>query len=216
MPRIIMLCAAAIYVVNFAGVNKARIVVDTSKAPETKEWAEKAGKLLEKWYPIIVELLRSDGFTPPREVKLVFEKGRGIAGTAGNTIHINADWIKQHPDDFGMVIHEAVHVVQSYPRPNPGWVTEGIADYVRYFHFEPKVKQPPLDAEKAGYRDSYRTSASFFAWIEKNYDKRIVKELNRAMRKSKYQDELLKTRTGKTLDELWREYAATLKRKRSS
>jgi hypothetical protein len=190
------------------------IVVDVSRAPEAKAWAEKAGSLAAKWYPLIAELLKSDGFTPPKELKLVFEKSGGVAGTSGNVIHINAGWIRKHPRDYGMVIHEMVHVVQSYPRPDPGWVTEGIADYIRFFHFEPKTKLPPPDAKKASYRDSYQTTAAFFAWIEKKYDPKIVNRLNRAMRESKYSDALFKKYTGKSLDGLWQEYAALRAKKR--
>ena len=41
------------------------------------------------------------------------------AGTTGDTIHVSADWIKKHPDDFGLVIHEMTHVIQHYPNPDP-------------------------------------------------------------------------------------------------
>ena len=37
----------------------------------------------------------------------------------------------EHPEDTGMVIHELTHIIQNYPSPDPGWVTEGIADYIR-------------------------------------------------------------------------------------
>ena len=38
-------------------------------------------------------------------------------------------------------IHELCHVVQSYPNGNPLWVTEGIADYVRWAIYEKKPHQ---------------------------------------------------------------------------
>src|SRR5947209_6724192 len=50
-----------------------QVTVDVSDAPDAKDWAEKAKALAEKWYPVIAEELKTDGFTPPRRVKLVFK-----------------------------------------------------------------------------------------------------------------------------------------------
>src|SRR5262249_46375385 len=142
-----------------------KVVVEVSEVPELKEWAEKAKVLVEKWHPILVNLLPSDGFTAPGEVKLVFKKDmKGVAHTSGATITIAADWVKKHPDDFGMVIHELTHVIQSYPRAGDGWLVEGIADYVRLFHFEPKARLDRVDPARQSYRDGYRVTALFLAW----------------------------------------------------
>jgi multidrug efflux pump subunit AcrB len=128
-----------------------------------------------------------------------------VAGTSGDRIAISADWVKAHPDDFGMVIHELTHVVQGYPKYDPVWLVEGIADYVRYWHFEPGRK-PRVEPKKRSYREGYGTAAAFLAWMEKTHDKEIVPKLNRALRAGTYRDELLKEYTGKGLDELWRDF----------
>ncbi|HVE41853.1 MAG TPA: basic secretory protein-like protein [Planctomycetota bacterium] len=181
------------------------ITVDYSDVPDVKEWAEKARALCEKWYPVLSETLASKDFTPPREVRLVFkDEKKGIAYTSGAKITVVADWIRKHPDDFGMVIHELCHVVQSYPK-GVGWITEGIADYVRYFKYEPKPSPPKISA-KASYKDGYKTSATFLAWIEKAKDKEIVRKLNEVMRSGGYKDELFKEWTGSDLDTLWKEF----------
>src|SRR5882672_3307533 len=87
--------------------DKAKISVEYEDVPDVKEWAEKARDLCEKWYPIIAEALPGKDFTPPREVKLVFkDEKKGIAYTSGAKITVVADWIRKHPDDFGLVIHE--------------------------------------------------------------------------------------------------------------
>jgi Peptidase of plants and bacteria len=139
------------------------------------------------------------------EVRLVFkDEKKGIAYTSGAKITVVADWIRKHPDDFGMVIHELCHVVQSYPK-GVGWITEGIADYVRYFKYEPKPSPPKISA-KASYKDGYKTSATFLAWIEKAKDKEIVRKLNEVMRSGGYKDELFKEWTGSDLDTLWKEF----------
>ena len=47
-------------------------------------------------------------------------------------------YFKANPDDIGAMVHETVHCVQLYRgRGNPGWLVEGVADYVRFFKYEP-------------------------------------------------------------------------------
>jgi hypothetical protein len=184
-----------------------KVTVDVAEVPELTKWADQAKKLIEEWHPKLAELLASEGFTPVTEVKLVFKKDmKGVAGTSGATISIAADWVKRHSDDYGMVVHELTHVVQAYPKPEPGWLTEGIADYVRYFRFEPKVKLAGIDPSRQSYRDGYGVSAMFLAWIEKTHDKAIVRKLNAAMRKSEYRYDLFKKHTDKSLDRLWADF----------
>jgi hypothetical protein len=185
--------------------DKAKITVEYDEVPDVKEWAEKARDLCEKWYPVISETLASKDFTPPREVRIVFkDEKKGIAYTSGAKITVVADWIRKHPDDYGMVIHELCHVVQSYQK-GVGWITEGIADYVRYFKYEPKPS-PPKISPKANYKDGYKTSATFLAWIEKNKDKEIVRKLNELLREGKYKEDVFKEWTGSDLDALWKEF----------
>jgi hypothetical protein len=123
-----------------------KVVVDTSAAPEVQAWADKAKALVEKWHPIIADMLKTEGFIPASEVKLVFKNDmKGVAGTSGNTISISADHITRHPDDYGMVVHELTHVLQRYPKFNKEnwWLVEGIADYIRYY---PMSRRPSCRA----------------------------------------------------------------------
>jgi hypothetical protein len=183
-----------------------RVTVDTSQVPELEEWGRKAKALCEEWYPKMSEFLATEGFTPPREVHLVFEKDKkGVADTVGNRIRVAADWVKKHPEDTGMVVHELVHVVQSYPPGAPGWVVDGVADYIRYFQYEKKAISPKGRRGKT-YQESYRTAASFLAWIAGKHEKDVVKKLNEAARAKKYRNELFQEWTGKDLDTLWKEY----------
>ena len=110
-----------------------------------------------------------------------------------------------------------VHIVQHYGRArdgnsNPGWLIEGVADYIRWFIYEPPSKRPHPNPTKAKYTDSYRTTAAFLNYIAEKHDKEIVKKLNAAMRQGKYDPELWKDYTGKTVDELWVDYTQTLKK----
>jgi Peptidase of plants and bacteria len=192
-----------------------QVRVDTSEVPDLEPWGAKAKELVLKWHPIIAELLKSEGFTSPSEVKIVFKKDmKGVAFTSGNTITIAGDWIKKRPDDYGMVVHELTHVIQSYPRTKgkDGWLVEGIADYVRFYKYEPKTKLGPILNPDASYHLGYRVAAQFLAWIEKTHDKEIVAKLNQALRKSEYKEELFKDATGKDLDDLWADFLKSQKK----
>jgi hypothetical protein len=104
-----------------------KVVVDTSEAPELAAWANAAKRLVVKWHPIIADMLQTEGFVPAKEVKLVFKKtAKSPAATGGSTIYISSSHVKQHPDDYGMVVHELVHVLQRYPKFNKDnwWLVE--------------------------------------------------------------------------------------------
>jgi hypothetical protein len=190
-----------------AELRPVKVTVDVSQVPELASWAEQAKSVVEQWHPRIVNLLHSDGFTPPAEVTMLFMRDKkGVADTAGTTISISADWVKKHPDDLGMVVHELTHVIQSYPKSEAGWLVEGIADYVRFFHYEPNVKLASIDPARQSYRDGYRTTAMFLAWIERTHDEAIVRKLNDALRRSTYKYDLFKQYTSKSLDRLWADF----------
>lgn len=184
-----------------------KVNVDISQTPELADWAQQAKSTVEEWHPRIAKLLPSDGFTPPAEITLFFQKDmKGVAHTSGNKITISAEWVKKHPDDLGMVVHELTHVIQSYPRSDAGWLVEGIADYIRLYHYEPKVKLSGIDPARQSYRDGYRTTALFLAWIQRTQDEAIIRKLNHALRRSEYNYAFFKQCTSKSLDRLWAEF----------
>lgn len=195
------------------------VLVDTNDAPDLKEWGGKAGTLCVEWMPKIAALLPSDGFVAPKEVTLYFDpKMKGVAHAAGGRITISAEFVRGHREDFGMVVHELTHVVQSYPPGGPGWLVEGIADYIRLTHFEPQAPKPKLDPDKASYKDAYKTTAMFLEWIENTHSKGLVAKLNVALRQGTlgsgvYREAMFQEITGKTLDDLWKEFAETLRKK---
>lgn len=182
--------------------------IDVSQAPESREWAEKAKALCEEWWPKVAEALASEGWKAPKEVLLHFDPTYpGVAATSGAKIRISTEWIKKRPDDFGMVIHEMTHVVQAYPRGGPGWVTEGVADWIRYVFYE---KRPliPKGKRKGSYKDAYWTAASFLGWVADQHDPKLISKLNASMRSGKWSDGIWKELTGKELDALWAAYTA--------
>jgi len=188
-------------------------VVDVADAPEMKEWAEKTARICEGAYAMINQELKSDGFKPASLIKMSLKKSyRGVAAAGGGHITGSVKYFKDHPRDVGAMVHETVHIVQRYrSRGNPSWLVEGVADYVRFFKFEPG-NLGPINSERAHYNQSYRVSAAFLAYLVEKYDPTIVLKLNQSMREGNYKPELFRELTGKNVDDLGKEWRATLRK----
>jgi hypothetical protein len=95
----------------------------------------------------------------------------------------------------------------------PGWIVEGIPDYIRWYLFEPKTRGAeisPRNVERARYDASYRVSANFLNWVVANHDKELVRKLNAAAREGNYRAELWSHWTGHTVQELGEKWKASL------
>jgi hypothetical protein len=182
------------------------VKMDSSEVPEMADWAAKVQRDVARMYPKICAALPGAGFKPPQTISITIKKDKkGVAGTSGANISLAASWFKAHPEDTGAVIHELVHVIQSWPKPDPGWLCEGIADYVRFWMYEPPANRPKVNFERDNPRKSYRVTAAFLAWAQNKHDKQLVTKLNAAGREKTYTDDLFRQLTSKTIDELWEE-----------
>ena len=161
---------------------KYRFTIDIALAPDLAEWAEKElMPVVKDWYPKIVPMLPSDGFEAPAQVRIEFKEGmRGTPAYASREgISCNIEWFRRNlkGEARGAVVHELVHVVQQYGRARrnnpaatrtPGWVVEGIADYIRWFLYEPESKGAEITArnlERARYDANYRITGNFLNWV---------------------------------------------------
>ncbi|RFM30579.1 basic secretory protein-like protein [Deminuibacter soli] len=135
----------------------------------------------------------------------------GVAATGDGVARYNPIWLLKHPEDIDVVTHEVMHIVQAYPDDaGPGWLTEGIADYVRYDYGVNNAAAKwalPAFAPTQHYDNAYRITARFLVWLEKNKKAGIVQTLDKSMRTKTYTPEIWKKLTGSTLDELWDAYA---------
>lgn len=193
---------------------KVKIVFEGEPTEPARAWADEAGPLVTEWWPQIARLLSTENFQSPAEMVLTFKRdmdGPGYRTRSG--IVIGVPWITAHPGDFGMLIHEMTHAIQDYRRAprEATWLVEGIADYIRYWHYEPELPRPRIDTARASYRDGYGTTGAFLAWLMVKYDRRIVRELDAAFRAERYSNDCLKELTGKDLDTLWQEFVAEIK-----
>jgi hypothetical protein len=193
--------------------------LDVSRTPQLKDWAEtRLRPAIDQWYPILRDCLASDGFSAPKAFTVIFKPMNGVAGTSNTRVEVSEQWIQSQlkrpewNEAVGSVIHELVHVIQQYQtRGNPGWLVEGVADYLRWFHFEPAAHRPKLrNPARAKYSDSYKTTAAFLEYAVVHYDHELVVKLNAAMRQGRYSPDLWKDCTGLSVQELWSEYVKSL------
>ena len=160
-------------------------------------------------YPAEAELYNK--FTAKKVIFFMDPEYKGVAATSGDIVRFNPQWFHKNPGDIDVVTHEVMHIVQAYPNDaGPGWLTEGIADYVRYTlgvdNAGARWSLPDF-SPKQHYKNAYRVTARFLVWLEKNKLKGIVTQLDAAMRTKKYNPNIWNQITGLTIDELWSEYA---------
>ncbi len=162
-------------------------------------------------YPKLVAKYNTNS---PKEVYFVIDKNYdGIAATYNkNYIKYNPAWFIKNPEDIDVVTHELMHVVQAYNYDKvPGWVTEGVADYVRATeginNVKANWKMPDVTAAHK-YDNAYRITARFFIWIAQHYKKDFIVKLNEAAYTETYTENFWKDIDGKTVDKLWQEYVA--------
>jgi hypothetical protein len=185
------------------------IEIDTSNAPELAAWAQKLNTMIVAWWPIMNIALASPGYAPPDFVRIVF---RDIsppnvgAYSDGATIVVNLTDILAHQDDFGRVAHELVHMVQQYPEPNIRWLTEGIADYIRYYVLLPDDQRRNFDPNHYTYQLGYQPAAALLDWVERKYGAGSVRRINATMRQGGDGEAELLAISGSTPLTLWRAY----------
>jgi len=202
-----------------------RFTIDSTRAPDLTEWARThLAPVVSEWYPRIADLLPSDGFAAPERVLIEFKDDMGQipASAAGSRIHCNSEWFRRNlrGEAVGSVVHEMAHVVQQYGRPlrgvpgrvrPPGWLVEGIPDYIRWFLYEPATRGAEIDSrnfERARYDGNYRISANFLNWVVTKHGREVLVKLNAAAREGSYREELWRELTGNSvqaLGEAWRE-----------
>ncbi len=203
---------------------KYRVTIDSSGSPDLQTWAaQELAPVVTEWYPKIVRMLPGKDFEAPTEVTIkISDDIEGVAYTSGNKVYCNGTWFKRNlaGEAKGAVVHELVHAVQQYQgwrngapreaRP-PGWLVEGVADYVRWFLYEPESGGALINqqgADRARHDASYRTSANFLNWVAENYGASLIPKLNSRLRTGAYRETFWEEYTGKSLNELaaaWKE-----------
>jgi hypothetical protein len=208
---------------------KLHFTIDSTEAPDLADWTKKNMlPVMEEWYPKIAQIIPVEGYTPPDTINFTLKQATNLPGYAqgvpafasGNSVTLNAKFMRDQAsgEAVGAAVHEIVHVVQfgspdwskaGGARP-PTWVTEGVADYIRWVLYEPQSHGADVtkkNIDKINYDQSYRVTANFYDFVTKNYDKDLVKQLNLATHNG-YSPDLWKEWTGKTAEELNQEWKA--------
>lgn len=101
---------------------------DSALNPAVKE------RFINTFFEVYPKLVKTYNTNSRRKVQFVVDTGyKGVAATSNGRVVFGAKYIKAKPGDIDVITHEVMHIVQDYGRSvGPGWLTEGIADYVRY------------------------------------------------------------------------------------
>lgn len=176
---------------------------------DTRTRAETVAHMKEVFFEVYPRLTERFNAGAPDTVNFIIGPASFVAGASGDAVTYQTEWMLDHPEDYDVVVHEVMHLVQAYPS-GPGWLTEGIADYVRH-HYGVNNEaagwqlQPPTAG--SSYTDGYGTTARFLIWVESRYDM-LVDFLDATIRAGSYDSSIWAAYTGRTVDELWADYLA--------
>ena len=170
-------------------------------------------RMVKTFFTVYPELAQTYNPKTLKSVTMVIDTAyNGVAATANGRVTVSNKWMHKRPEDIDVVTHEVMHIVQDYGHSHgPGWLTEGIADYARYkFGVNNAAANWTLPDYKPtqNYDNAYRITARFLVWIEAKVKPGAVKILDQQMRDHTFTDNTWKDLTGKTVDELWKDYSA--------
>ncbi|QCX37409.1 secretory protein [Aureibaculum algae] len=135
----------------------------------------------------------------------------GVAYASNGRVTVSSQWLDAKPNDLDLMTHEIMHIIQAYPNNSgPGWLIEGIADYVRHKYGVSNAKAGwslTEFSDTQSYENSYRITARFLVWLSENYDEKIVNKLDDELRSGDYSSDLWKEYTGFNIDQLWDLYS---------
>ena len=92
--------------------------LNVSQGPRVENWGIQAKNLITIGCPRIASVLDVEEY--PHNIDFTLQKSDdGIAYTDSNAITVSSHWIEKYPKYIGLIVHEAVHVVQLYPEFEP-------------------------------------------------------------------------------------------------
>lgn len=138
-----------------------------------------------------------------------FKKMPGVAHASGGELFFSIEHLERQPDDAaGVGVHELTHIVQGYAGNYRGanvWITEGMADYVRFGVFEGGRYGFRHDPTTQNYDSSYRITGRFMGWCE-TQKPGLVKALHAAISKGGDGVAAWESFSGEKLPVLWKRY----------
>jgi hypothetical protein len=206
---------------------KYSLTVDLSgwEGNTTPEQIGELSRLFWQVYPVLYERFGKLSEAPADVVLLIENSGYEIAEAWENKVHLHDMWLCNNPGDFDCITHELAHVIQH------GWNDETLeyssyierfADYCRFIYC----------MDDGGYNDSgwtlqtvtdepdRETSVRFLVWLDYKLsgpDRDFMKDYFLVCTKGEYASSEWKKAwkklfqstefEGKSVDEVWNEYA---------
>ena len=154
------------------------------------EEAKQYEGFVKKIVPKVAETL---GLKPRKLYVRITDMIQVPAMTYGRTIFLKTDWFKNHPEDYGTIIHEIAHAIMNIQVAieEETWLIEGLADYVRdllgYASIGGDLPSFP-HYEVHRIFDGYQATAHFLLWVAKKYGDIEIKNLARIISQGKKLD----------------------------
>jgi transcriptional regulator with XRE-family HTH domain len=178
--------------------------------PSMLKTAQNLNQVFNAVYPQLVNRFALDPTTAPKTVTLTFASNlSSVASINGATIILSANWMQQHPNDFGLLTHELTVLLEHYPSGVPGWFADGMADYARDVYGPandddwslPNGVQP-----QNSYLQGGGIAARFLLWLEQHTTLSIVDQLNHALQAGQTFSTVFHHVTHHSVDQLWERY----------
>jgi hypothetical protein len=172
-------------------------------------------ELIDTYFKVFPVLVSTFNNKTSHEVVFVTDTTySGVAEASGNRILFSTKYMNTHPTDIDIVTHECMHLVQGYGYgAGPVWLTEGIADFIRYKYgvdnIGSKWALPEFTTKQneKKYENSYRVTARFFEWMDQKVKPGMIVAIDKELRNHNYNKDTWVKLSGKTIDELWDDYA---------
>lgn len=161
--------------------------------------------LLQIWYPKMARVLAGTAYLPPMTIRIFIDPTLTThpAEASGNVIRVSKQWTVDHPEDLGLYLHEATHLIQS-ASSGEGWMIEGAADWTREYMARDRFPRKP--APGTSYTAGYSDASYFLNWIEKTKKKTgFIRRMTVAGHDGVLTRSFFTRETGKPVDRLWAE-----------
>jgi hypothetical protein len=206
---------------DYTAAVSARAPTDTSPVPtisiNNPSNADLTGYLndyaipeIQTWYPKISDAIGYPDYTPRNTITIFLDPaytGLAEASFVTGQIRVNPTWLRNNPEDAGgMFVHESTHILQAYPGSQPGYITEGIADWTRDWFTRERPNHKPSATAKL--TDGYSEGAYMLEYAEQRYSPGIIRKVNIAAHNGQYNDSVITQATGKTPQQLYDEAKA--------
>jgi hypothetical protein len=215
--RLLGLAGAAVFAAFHAQAETCQIAVSFTYNHWSRlhPWGEQLRGKISAWWPAISRALGDGVCASGKTIDIAFARlsPASVAAEAeGDRIIVNAPYVLANlgnADMFRMIAHELAHVAQAYPGwARPRWMTEGIADYVRYYILFPNDPGRPFDPSREDWREGYAPAAGLIDFAERGWPGSLAR-VNAAMRSGADGEAVLAESTGLSMAALWARYLAT-------